>query len=288
MMSLEGGGLSMKIIPLYELCSHDFNINKWGASYQHWNRVQAIKHVPVARPQSGLLYFYGSSGLYDLDGKTLDAQMGDIFYLPPHSKYSTLFTRQKEEIPSSILINLWLTDAEGEEIALSDSVMQVCSDEDERHFLPVFQKIVELATAPVPDTAAVKQRIYRLFSELSHLTDINRLNRHNLMTILPGIEYLKNNAEQSLSIKEVARLCSVSEVYFRRLFKENFGVSPARFRLERKINRAKRLLSTEQYNVTECARMSGFEDPIYFCKIFRRYTGLTPGEYQRVNGWGQT
>ena len=72
-----------------------------------------------------------------------------------------------------------------------------------------------------------------------------------------------------MKIKEIAKLCHVSETTFRRLFKEYTEKTPVEYRIERRIEYAKKLLNTRGMTVIEIAFEAGFEDPAYFCKVFK-------------------
>ena len=92
---------------------------------------------------------------------------------------------------------------------------------------------------------------------------------------------MEQDPRQLLSIKEVAELCDVSEIYFRRLFKEYAGVSPIEYRMHTKIEKAKKYLQYDQMNTDEISALLGFTDPSYFCRQFKKHTGMTPTEYRQ-------
>lgn len=83
-----------------------------------------------------------------------------------------------------------------------------------------------------------------------------------------------------LRISELARESFVSEAYFRRLFLNALGVPPRRYLISMRLERARRLLETEQYAVKEVAQLSGFADSKHFATEFRRMYGMTPTAYR--------
>ena len=95
-------------------------------------------------------------------------------------------------------------------------------------------------------------------------------------------EYIDENiCDTELRVGELAKMCGVSEVYFRREFKKYYGASPLEYIKNRRIEIAKGLLQTGICNVTETAFQSGFESVSYFSYEFRRSTGMSPSEYAR-------
>ena len=47
-----------------------------------------------------------------------------------------------------------------------------------------------------------------------------------------------------------------------------------------KINHAKKLLETENFSIRDAAQQIGIDDEKYFCRLFKKYTGMTTGEYK--------
>ncbi|MFC7612733.1 helix-turn-helix transcriptional regulator [Actinokineospora soli] len=53
---------------------------------------------------------------------------------------------------------------------------------------------------------------------------------------------------------------------------------------EARVHEAKRLLLRTELTVRQVAARVGFGDPAYFCRFFRRETGVSPGDFRRGNG----
>ena len=95
-----------------------------------------------------------------------------------------------------------------------------------------------------------------------------------------SVEYILANYKKSnLTIKEIAEQSFVSEVYFRKLFKEEYGISPQKYIIKLRIQHAFGLISTGYYSLNEVAYMSGYNDYKYFSVEFKKATGVSPSEY---------
>ena len=95
-----------------------------------------------------------------------------------------------------------------------------------------------------------------------------------------SVEYiLKNYKKNDLSIKEIADKSFMSEVYFRRLFKEKYGISPQKYIINLRIQNAVGLISAGYYSLKEVAYMSGYNDYKYFLVEFKKKMGISPSEY---------
>lgn len=91
----------------------------------------------------------------------------------------------------------------------------------------------------------------------------------------------KNFGMSELSVKGLAERAGVSQVYFRREFQRQLGVTPLAYIRSVRMNNAKSFLRTGYYTVTETARKCGFDSLSYFCATFQRFAGTSPGEYLR-------
>ncbi len=97
----------------------------------------------------------------------------------------------------------------------------------------------------------------------------------------PVLNHMNTYFQEPIDLGLYADMCYVSRTRFVHLFKEQTGVSPYRFQLNLRIDRAKELLENTSYSVDECGQAVGFADSSYFCRIFKKYTGYSPGEYRK-------
>lgn len=115
---------------------------------------------------------------------------------------------------------------------------------------------------------------------------LHRINSQNpdCKTILPAIKYIEENyPNPSLSNYELANQCNISEVYFRRIFSEHYGMTPKQFIIDIRINKAKQLLSEGALKINAIASLCGFSNQYHFCRAFKEKTGRTPTEYMAQN-----
>lgn len=95
------------------------------------------------------------------------------------------------------------------------------------------------------------------------------------------IDHIIANLEKPLPVEELARISGLSRAHFSRVFAASEGMPPAEFVLQKRLQRAVKLLTkTADLPVKEVAILSGFEDPNYFAKVFRRVFGASPTEFR--------
>jgi AraC-like DNA-binding protein len=94
--------------------------------------------------------------------------------------------------------------------------------------------------------------------------------------------YIGERLAGCLEVSEVARAVGLSRTYFSRLFREVEGVTPREYIEHLRMKKAVELLYQKRKAVKEIASECGYSDVNYFCRAFKRTTGLSPGMYRRI------
>lgn len=95
------------------------------------------------------------------------------------------------------------------------------------------------------------------------------------------VDYIDNNFSiATLSLTMVANVFSYSEKYISYIFKKNKKVGFSTYVQDLRINHAVELIKDNHFSVKEIAHLCGFTDPLYFSKVFKKKTGLSPKEYR--------
>lgn len=98
--------------------------------------------------------------------------------------------------------------------------------------------------------------------------------------IRPAIDYLRANFAGEFSVGDLAEMCYMSESRFYSRFKATTGTTPVEYRTRLCVRAAERELISTDLSVEQISDRAGFSTAIYFRRIFRKYTGLTPTEYR--------
>ena len=93
--------------------------------------------------------------------------------------------------------------------------------------------------------------------------------------------YVLNNIESNISLQDTAEHVGVSAGYLSTIFKREYNQSFVDFVNATKIEHACRLLEEKELMVMEIAYRLGYENAYYFSKVFRKYMGMSPTDYQR-------
>ena len=93
-------------------------------------------------------------------------------------------------------------------------------------------------------------------------------------------EYINQKFSKDISLEEVAKHVDISSYYFSKLFKEEEGMNFIDYVTNLRIEKAKRLLKEGNVSIKEVCVESGYTDPNYFSRIFKKVVGITPTEYK--------
>ncbi|MDR2543531.1 MAG: AraC family transcriptional regulator [Treponema sp.] len=96
--------------------------------------------------------------------------------------------------------------------------------------------------------------------------------------------FIMENFTRKISLNEIARVAGLSPSYFSTIFKDEMGENLSKYLNRQRVEKASRLLLETDMSLTEIASCCCFEDQSWFSKIFKAYTGISPGKYRNQGG----
>ena len=103
-----------------------------------------------------------------------------------------------------------------------------------------------------------------------------------VVSIERALRFIEENLEKPITLEEVARESGMSKSHFARTFKFIAGVSFKKYFNQKRIEKAKIFLRSQEMNITEVCFSVGFNDLSYFDRVFRRLEGMPPSEYKKI------
>jgi AraC-like DNA-binding protein/ligand-binding sensor protein len=97
------------------------------------------------------------------------------------------------------------------------------------------------------------------------------------------MHYVGTHLDKAFIVKDLAAHLRCHPDFLSRRFKQHTGMDLSDYLRQSRIEHAKRLLLNPKIDIGDAAEQSGFSDRVHFSKVFRRVTGLTPGQFQREN-----
>jgi AraC-like DNA-binding protein len=101
-----------------------------------------------------------------------------------------------------------------------------------------------------------------------------------LRVVHQAIARMREAGETVISMPDLAGELKVGYRWFRRAFTHHTGLSPHQYFMDIRLTRGRDLLAQTSLSVKEIAMRLGFEEPQYFCKLFRKKVGVTPGVWR--------
>jgi AraC-like DNA-binding protein len=101
-------------------------------------------------------------------------------------------------------------------------------------------------------------------------------------TIRPAVEAMNRQLDMAISLGVLARRCNLSPAQFRRVFHRALGCPPRTYLQRLRLSEAKRRLITGQDTVETIAQAIGYSTTSFFNAVFKRETGMRPGDYRQM------
>ncbi|SHH73640.1 AraC family transcriptional regulator [Clostridium grantii] len=128
------------------------------------------------------------------------------------------------------------------------------------------------------------QAAVALFSFLSeiYICDRQAINKVDGFDITLVSDYMKQNLTKQLTLDGLSEVFHFSESYLCRLFNRVYHRTPIQYFIELKIDKAKRLLLSDgEEKIRDIAKQCGYEDQVYFARVFKKYVGMSPSIYRK-------
>ncbi len=253
------------------------------------NSLPGPKHLQVnGRHSDAFVYILTGSCTYCFDdGIEFTANAGDVLYLAHHAVYTMdvhsdsydhifcdfEFCQSKSH--HSALLSLHNTFSSGQKASFSQH--------NSHHMEQLFEKLVFHFTTASPishtECISVLYKIYGSFRSQSLASSPVGSNQDKLEQALSYME--SNFKDPTFSISALAEEIKISEVYFRKLFKAKYHMTPSEYITSLRLQNAKKLMRYPFLALEECAQQSGFSSLQYFCRVFKKEHGISPGKYRR-------
>jgi AraC family transcriptional regulator of arabinose operon len=166
---------------------------------------------------------------------------------------------------------------------VSGGVLRVQPTDDgmRRRIAALFEQLVQLSRGPLPRRQAMAMNL--LESMLLWCDTVNPASAQARMDarVRHAQAYLCEHFAEAISVPDLARRAALSTSRFSHLFRAQVGMTPVQYLEQQRINHARDLLVMTGKPVGDVGLEVGYEDPLYFSRIFKRHTGKSPREWRR-------
>jgi AraC-like DNA-binding protein len=149
-----------------------------------------------------------------------------------------------------------------------------------------FARLEDLSS--VGGMAAAVERQGLLFNLLAPFVGDYRVDSvgGNSARLLPVLDMLEERLADNVSVSDMAAIAHLERAYFSRVFKAVFGVAPAQYLRQVRLERAADLLRNTDLQLGAVSRRVGFCDEYHLSREFKKYFGLPPGRFRRMKSPG--
>ncbi len=243
-------------------------------------RKSFTTYRPGGRRDFQLLYIASGKTHFYFDDKEVIIPAGNvIIYLPNQVQKYIYYASEKPEI---FWVHFSGTEAERllqyYRLTGSSIFFTGTSPEFNRLFLSIIGEMQTSALNYRDACALLLQNILLLTSRLSATDKKQAVFKRE---IDQAIHYFNNHYKDNISIEEYAEKCHVSLSWFIRSFKSYTGITPMQYILSARMANAQSLLESSEYTISEIASIVGYDNSMYFSRIFRKQTGMSPMEYRK-------
>ncbi len=110
--------------------------------------------------------------------------------------------------------------------------------------------------------------------------------QRQLIRLMPALAFIEAHLADSIRLQDLAARVSLAPVYFSNLFSKAMGMPPMQYLNRRRIAWAKELLLISPLSIKEIAAKTGFEDSLYFSRVFQQQENMPPLHYRQTGFCG--
>ena len=149
------------------------------------------------------------------------------------------------------------------------------------------QMIRELQLQRVNHEDMISLYMHHIFITINRYIKERRETKNDTINdIERAAHYFKDNYNKQISIEQYAAEHLMSVNWFIHSFKSVMKMSPMQYIISLRIAMAKGYLENSAKNIAEISNEVGYENALYFSRLFRKYTGMTPTEYRKKRDKG--
>lgn len=236
---------------------------------------------PEGRRDYQLLYVSSGKAFFTFDGQEQEAAAGSMaLYRPGESQRYYYYAEDEPEV-------CWIHFSGSAASEMLDKIgfsqSHILSLGHSFNFSELFSRIiVELQLRRPCFEEFLCLLLQELFqgiqrSQLESFADRFR----NQKEMEESVRFFNESFSQNICIEEYAKNQHMSVCWFIRCFKRYMGITPMQYLTSIRIGKAKELLKNTNYSIQEIGGLVGYENPLYFSRIFHKQTGHSPSAYRR-------
>ena len=269
--------------PNVEDLTTPIKINNCGYYRVHTTPVIETPH-PEGRNDYQLLYIAAGKGYFYFKGskKATVVEKGNmVLFRPKEPQVYYYYAKDKTEV-YWVHFTGWKVEQylDSYELPKKENVFFTGVSPD---YPWIYNQIIrELQVQRVNYEDVIKLFMHHIFLTISrYIKEGKQAKNETISDIERAVHYFNENYNKPISIEQYAQEHLMSVNWFIHSFKEVMNVPPMQYIVSLRIAAAKGYLENSDKNINEISNIVGYENALYFSRLFKKYTGMTPTEYKK-------
>ena len=252
-------------------------------NYKVKNRAEVRTSRPKGRKDYQLLYIAAGQGHFFINGQERVVSAGNIIvYLPGQPQEYVYFKDDKTDV---YWVHFTGSDVEKiidyYNIRLSENIIYIGTSPDYQWLFGQIIQEMQLCRPRFEELISLLLRnIFILISR--NLIGANRADNSLENEVELAMHYFRENYRVEINVEDYALSRGMSASNFYRIFKQISGSTPLQFILKLRLSNAQNLLENSNLTIAEIASAVGYENPLYFSRLFHKHIGVSPYEYRKM------
>ena len=252
-------------------------------NYKVKNRAEVRTSRPKGRKDYQLLYIAAGQGHFFINGQEHVVSAGNIVvYLPGQPQEYVYFKDDKTDV---YWVHFTGNDVERiidyYNIRLSENIIYIGTSPDYQWLFGQIIQEMQLCRPRFEELISLLLRnIFILISR--NLIGANRADNSLENEVELAMHYFRENYRSEINVEDYALSRGMSASNFYRVFKQISGSTPLQFILKLRLSNAQNLLENSNLTIAEIASAVGYENPLYFSRVFHKHIGVSPFEYRKM------
>jgi len=229
-----------------------------------------FKKKNIGRHCDCFVYFLYGKAKYIFDNYSFNADSKCFFYLAKDSIYEIDISEKTKFICIDFDFNAC-------DNPRKSCVFKNISPSTKNEFMKIFYIWNKKSPWYQPQALSIA---YNLYSETLKSENKEYVKKNEIFSKITSFIF-EHYTDPNFSVQDISEHVNLSEVHLRRIFKSSVNTSPIKYINFLRLEKAKNMLISSNYTVTEVAQSVGFEDQYYFSRLFKKETGMAPSEYRK-------
>lgn len=264
---------------------------------EHYNRFDFIKDeekvythiskgndglIPHSHDFSEIVMVTSGHGTHIINGATYHVMPGDIFLLLPTDIHS--FVPLDEDNKFNWLSCIWIEDF----FEIDDDLLIKTKKFSDEYTYDIYNQLLDIHNEFYSKKEGYLKVIKYLMQvivlklyRLARNHEIDYGTRHKNKLVKEAVNYINENYTKNIELNDVANHLMISQVYLCKLFKIQMQTGVMQYLRMLRINKAMQLITSTDLNIDVISTMVGFSDIKSLYSLFKKRTGVSPGEFRK-------